>query len=124
MTSIIAKAGIAVLIALGALSSTVSTASAAGRDFGFGIYVAGPGHDRGPGADRGRHHRDDRRHGWDRPRFGCSPGQAVEKARWSGMRRARVDNVSPRRVVVAGVRHGNFDRMVFANERGCPLIRR
>ena len=124
MTSILAKVGIAALIALGGLSATVSTASAAGSDFGFGIYVGGPGHDRGPGADRGRNHRDDRRHGWDRPRFGCSPGLAVEKARRSGMHRARVDNVSPRRVVVAGRRHGNFDRMVFANQRGCPTIRR
>lgn len=131
MTSILAKLGIAALIALGALSATVSTASAAGSDFGFGIYVGGPGYDRGPGADRGRHYRDDRRHhrddrrpGWDRPRFGCSPELAVEKARRSGMHRARVDDVSPRRVVVAGRRYGNFDRMVFANERGCPTIRR
>jgi hypothetical protein len=37
---------------------------------------------------------------------------------------ARVVDVSPRRVVVAGFdRHGR-DRIVFANERGCPVIRR
>ncbi len=118
MTSIIAKAGIAALIALGALSGTAATAAAS--EFNLGIYVDSP-----YGHDRGRHFEDrGRRHGWDRPRFGCSPGEAIEKARWSGLRRVRVEDVSPRRIVVSGVRRGDWDRMAFANARGCPTIRR
>jgi hypothetical protein len=93
-----------------------------------------------PGLDHG----DDRRHGWDGPRYDdrhrpdwhrpgwgrpdrrgqCHPNQAVEKARWNGLRRVFIADVSPRRVVVAGVRHGYRDRIVFANVRGCPVIGR
>ncbi|WP_445944957.1 hypothetical protein [Rhizobium sp. CB3060] len=41
-----------------------------------------------------------------------------------GLRRARIQNITPRRVVVEGFgRHGP-DRVVFANVPGCPLIRR
>jgi hypothetical protein len=40
------------------------------------------------------------------------------------MRRARVVDVSPRRVVVEGMRRGNYRSIVFANARGCPVIGR
>ncbi|MBC7313050.1 MAG: hypothetical protein H5U11_11200 [Rhizobium sp.] len=119
MTGLLAKLGFAALVTFATTVGTVSTA-AAGSDFGWGIYVGG-----GPGYDRDYR---DRRHGWGheprrhRPQ-GCSPRRAVDEARWSGLRRARVHNVTPRRVVVAGFRHGEFDRMVFANVRGCPVIR-
>ena len=59
-----------------------------------------------------------------RPVYACSPVQAVQKARWTGLRYARVTNVTPRRVVVSGRNHWGWDRIVFANVRGCPLIRR
>ncbi|MDH4440976.1 MAG: hypothetical protein QE284_11385 [Rhizobium sp.] len=114
--------GMAALVSLMATTGIVSTASA--DSFGWGIYIDGPRDGRG-GWDRPRH--DDRhRPGWGRPnrRGECHPNQAVEKARWNGLRRAFVADVSPRRVVVAGFRHGGRDRIVFANVRGCPVIGR
>jgi hypothetical protein len=114
MTNRFAKVGIAAAMAFTAVFASVSTASANG--IGFGIYVDGPG--------RGWDHRGPGR-GWDGPRHrACAPAHAVEKARSSGLRRAHVSDVSPRRVVISGLRHGHPDRMVFANARGCPLIRR
>lgn len=117
-----AQAGIAAVIAFSTLFGTAQTASAEG--VGFGIYIDGPG--RG-WDDRGRGGWDDRGRGpgWDGPRHrACAPYHAVEKARWSGLHRAHVRDVTPRRVVIGGVRHGHPDRMVFANVRGCPLIHR
>lgn len=111
MIGIFAKAGMAALIALGGISATATVASADSNG-GFGIYV-----------------RDDYRgNGWGRPdrprRDRCSPGFAEEKASRMGLRRAQVVDVSPRRVVVAGFDRRGRDRVVFANERGCPVIRR
>ncbi len=126
MTGMLRKIGMAALVSIMATTGVVSTASA--DSFGWGIYIDGPRD--GHGWDRPRY--DDRhrpgwdRPGWDRPdrRGQCHPAQAVEKARWNGLRRAFVADVSPRRVVVAGIRHGDRDRIVFANVRGCPVIRR
>jgi len=117
MINIFAKAGLAALIAFSAIP--VTSAAAAGPEFDFGIYIGGPDH--GPRYDRRRDDWRDHRE-FRRPRA-CAPGHAVEKARWNGLRRARIYNITPRRVVVAGFRHGDFDRMVFANVRGCPVIR-
>lgn len=116
MTNLLAKAGMAAALSFAALFGTVSTASADG--IGFGIYVDGPGR----GWDAPRHG-----HGWDGPprrHRACAPGHALDKARYSGLRRAHVRDVTPRRVVVAGLRQGYPDRMVFANVRGCPVLRR
>lgn len=113
MISTFAKAGVAALIAFGGVSATASTASA-GPDVQYGIYVQ-------DGYRHGGHQR------WGRPDRGrdrCSAWMAEEKANRMGLRRTRVVDVSPRRVVVAGIsRHGR-DRIVFANVRGCPVIRR
>lgn len=112
MIGTFAKAGLSALIALGGISATASTASA-GPDVRYGIYVqdgyrhGGPGWGR-PGRDRDR----------------CAPWLAEEKASRMGLRRARVVDVSPRRVVVAGFDRRGRDRVVFANVRGCPVIRR
>ncbi|WP_320200571.1 hypothetical protein RMR16_009070 [Agrobacterium sp. rho-13.3] len=117
MISTFAKAGVAALIALSGLSATASTASA-GPDVRYGIYVQ-DGYRHG-GPDRGRP-------GWDRPDRGrdrCAPWMAEEKASRMGLRRAQVVDVSPRRVVVAGFDRRGRDRIVFANVRGCPVIRR
>ncbi|KJF73837.1 MULTISPECIES: hypothetical protein [Rhizobium/Agrobacterium group] len=125
MFSTFAKAGLAALIALGGISATASAASA-GSDVQFRVQVQdGYGHDRGRGQGWGRPDRHGP--GWgrpDRPRLGCSPQLAEEKASRMGIRRARVVDVSPRRVVVAGFDRYGRDRVVFANERGCPVIRR
>lgn len=115
MFKFVTRAAIATSIVLGAITATVTPAAASGAEFGFGFHVGGP--DDG----WGRHHGRDR---WDRRGGVCAPGHAVEKARWSGMRRAFVSDIGPRRVVVAGYRHGRPDRMVFANDRGCPVIHR
>ncbi len=101
MTNLFAKAAIAALIALGAISATAVTASA--NDFRPGIHQARYEHMRGRA---------------------CSPGLAVRKAHDMGLRRARIENVTPRRVVVEGFGRRGPDRVVFANAPGCPLIRR
>ncbi|MDM9628750.1 hypothetical protein QTL95_22915 [Rhizobium sp. S152] len=101
MTHFIAKASFAALLALASIPATMSTAAAAAPE-------------RAPIVDVQYH----------RPVHGCSPVQAVRKARWSGMRNARITNITPRRVVVSGRDRYGWNRMVFANVRGCPLIRR
>ena len=101
MISLFAKAGIAALITLGAISATVSTASA--NDFSASIHQV--------------------RYDPYRGRI-CSPITAVQKARAMGLRRANIENVTPRRVVVEGFGRRGPDRVVFANVSGCPLIRR
>ena len=101
MIGIFAKAGIAALITLGAVSATVSAASA--NDLSGHIHQV--------------------RYDPHRGRI-CSPIAAVQKARAMSLRRAQIQNITPRRVVVEGFgRHGP-DRIVFANVPGCPLIRR
>lgn len=75
--------------------------------------------------DRDRRHRPGWGHGWGHERRGrCAPWLAVDKARYFGLRRAYVADVSWRRVVVEGRRHGDYRRIVFANARGCPVIGR
>ncbi|NKJ38719.1 hypothetical protein [Rhizobium sp. SG570] len=101
MTNLFAKAGIAALIALGGISATAATASA--NDFHPGIQQVRYDHHRGRA---------------------CSPVLAVRKARDMGLHRARINNVTPRRVVVEGFGRRGHDRVVFANVPGCPLIRR
>jgi hypothetical protein len=54
----------------------------------------------------------------------CAPGFAEEKASRMGLRRAHVIDMNRRVVVVEGFSRRGPDRIVFANERGCPLMRR
>ena len=135
MFGMLRKIGLAALVSVMATTGVASTASA--DSFGWGVYIEGPRHGGGRADDdagaslhhRLCHDRPGRGPGWDGPgrdrphRGECRPHHAVEKARWNGLRRAFVADVTPRRVVVAGVRHGGRDRMVFANVRGCPVIR-
>jgi hypothetical protein len=107
----LAKFGMAATLAVAALSGAADYASAQGLD----IYV-------GPGR-----HGPDVRIGEPPPRYdrrGCDPREAVEAARDYGMRRARVVDLTPRRVVVDGFTRRGPDTMVFANVRGCPLMDR
>lgn len=118
MTQKLLTYALAALVAFGGAITTASTASAGGPDVRFGIYV--------------NDHRggDYRRGGYDRPPHyapphrGCSPRLAEGIARDMGLRRARVVDVTPRRVVVSGFDRRGPDRIVFANQRGCPVIRR
>ncbi|QND47709.1 hypothetical protein HB780_18740 [Rhizobium lusitanum] len=113
MKKILAKLGVAAAIAVTALAGTVETTSAQGLD----IYV-GPGRHRPPPPDY-----DNPPPRFDRRR-GCDPREAVDVARSYGLRRARVVDVTPRRVIVDGFTRRGPDTMMFANVRGCPLIGR
>ena len=117
MTNIFAKAAIAAVLSLGTLAAIPAAASA--NDFGVYFGVGGPGYHH-------RHHNDRRDyrvfHG-ERHAGRCSDGRAIWKAERTGLHRAYVTRRGPGRVVVEGRRHHRFDRMVFANSRGCPIIR-
>ena len=130
MTNILIKTGIAALIAMTGLSATASTAAASGAEFRIFVQQGwdSRGGDRRRSGDRWDGPRHDRGDRWERPRHDrggrCSPGLAEEKARHMGLRRARVVDIDRRTVTVVGRdRHGR-DRIVFANDRGCPVIRR
>ncbi len=102
MSGIFIKAGIAAMIAFGAISAFSSAASAGDFDARVQQVRYDP-------------------HG---ARI-CSPVVAVQKARRGGMRHAVIADVTPRRVIVEGRnRWGRPDRVVFANVPGCPSIRR
>lgn len=137
MTTIFKKTLLAAVLGLGALTASVPAASAAGlsvtvepagyrngflqvQDYDGGWDREDYRRDRGDRWDRDR--RPDRRHGdWGR-RGRCSPELAIAKARDFGLRRARIVDMSPRRVVVEGFRRGDYRRIIFANERGCPAM--
>lgn len=103
---------LAALIATGAMAATTSQASAGQVQFGitFGSPYYGQGPYWGP------------RPGYGKPRGICRHNRAINKARWYGMRNARVIKRTPNRVVVRGWRHGYKSRVVFANRRACPVI--
>ncbi|NLS04574.1 hypothetical protein HGP14_14545 [Rhizobium sp. P32RR-XVIII] len=105
MTNLIAKASLAALLAIASIPATVSSAAAASPERGVVVDVQ---YHRPPPPMRG----------------GCSPREALRAARWSGLRDVQVVNVTPRRVVVEGRARRGWDRVSFANVRGCPLIRR
>ncbi|KKX29468.1 hypothetical protein [Rhizobium sp. LC145] len=120
MTNLIAKLGIAALVALTGFSAVPNIAAASSPEFGIQQvqYREGERHYRPGRPDRpGRPGRPDRRPG-------CSPWLAVEKARHMGLRRARVVGADRRVVVVSGFDRRGRDRVIFANRRGCPIIRR
>lgn len=100
MINLFAKAGLAALITLGAVSATAATASA--NDFAASVHQVR----------------------YDHRVRACSPIRAVQKARAMGLRRAHLVNITPRRVVVDGFNRRGPARVVFANVPGCPLIRR
>ncbi|WP_083347262.1 hypothetical protein [Rhizobium sp. LCM 4573] len=113
MTNLIAKLGIAALVALTGFSAVPTIAAASSPELGIqqvqyreGDRIYRPGRPDRPG------------------RPGCSPRLAVEKARYMGLRRARVVGADRRVVVVSGFDRRGRDRVIFANRRGCPLIRR
>lgn len=112
MNQLLAKLGVAAAIAMTALSGSAGYAAAQGVD----IYI-GPGH-RPPPPDYYRP---------PPPRFdrrGCDPREAVDVARSYGLHRARVVDVTPRRVIVDGFGRRGPDTMMFANVRGCPMLGR
>jgi hypothetical protein len=117
MMQFLAKAGLAALLSAAALAGTVAPAAAQ-----VNIIIGEP--DRGPPPP------DWRRPpppppGYGRPpRGGCDPRMAENIAEDYGLRRTRVVDVTPRRVIVQGWSRRGPDQMTFGNVRGCPLMRR
>jgi len=120
MNTFIRNALAALVVATAGIAASAPAANAGG--IGFEFSIGGPG---GGVVIRDR----DRRGGWNRfeghrgHRNVCRPHRAVQKARHMGVRRADVIRVDNRRVVVKGVRHHRQVRVVFANQRHCPVIR-
>lgn len=121
MKQFFAKAVLAVAIGVSALSGVATSAAAQGVD----IYV-GPAHRPPPPPDYYRPPPPPP--GYGRPPYGgprgCDPRRAEDIARDYGLRRARVVDVTPRRVIVDGYGRRGPDTIVFANVRGCPIMGR
>lgn len=76
---------------------------------------------------RRRHHRHDDNEWRPDDRGGrrfCSPERALDKAERMGLYRARIVDINRRTVKVAGRQDGDRVLVVFANERGCPVLYR
>jgi hypothetical protein len=112
------KAAFAALLAAGTIAGTVVPASAQYYDDGGppppGFRRPPPDFDRRPPPPPG----------YGRPPRGCDPRQAENIARDFGFRRARVVDITPRRVTVQGWSRRGPDEISFANVRGCPVLRR
>lgn len=127
MFNTIKTAALSALVGLGTLGA-MPAAHADGLYLGFGnnqdprfgVYT---GDD--DGFYRRRHHSDDGEWREDRGwRRGCSPERALDKAERMGLWRARIVDVNRRVVKVVGRQDGDRVVVVFANERGCPVIYR
>jgi len=110
---------ICVVAALAAGGVAFGTAPAAADGIRFGITIGdGPRHLSPAG------HRGDRGHrGRGHHARGCSPREAVHKARRIGVHRARVVDVDNRSVAVAGRSRGDRTLVRFARAPGCPVLR-
>lgn len=118
MNTLIRNTLAALVVATAGIAASAPTASAG--DIGFSLSIGGAGssmvvRDHGRRGDRG----------WNRfkgHRSACAPNRAVSKASRMGVRRAHVVRANHRSVVVQGMRHHRSVRVVFANNRGCPVI--
>lgn len=128
MKMIITKTVLAAAVLATAALAPLASASASDDlriqvQFFDGRRDEGPRWDRGPDRDWGR----DRGRDWGRDRDrdrGCASWMAEEKASRMGLRRAHVVDVNRRVVVVNGYDRGGPNRIIFANERGCPVVSR
>jgi hypothetical protein len=115
----IKTAALSALVGLGTLGAIPAHADSLYLGFGnnhdprFGVYT---GDDEDYGRRDWRRDRDFRR--------GCSPDRALDKAERMGLHRARIVDMNRRTVKVAGRQDGDRVVVVFANERGCPIIYR
>jgi len=125
MNTFIRNALAALVVATAGVAASAPAANAGGVGFELSFGGHGGGivirdRDRRGGWNRFENHRGHDR-GWGRSV--CKPQRAVQKARHMGVRRADVVRANNRRVVVEGVRHHRIVRVVFANQRSCPVIK-
>lgn len=124
MFNTIKTVAVSALVGLGTLAAIPAHADNLYLGFGnnqdprVGVYVGDDGYRHRRGDER---RDDDRRGDWRR---GCSPDRALDKAERMGLHRARIVDVNRRTVKVMGRQDGDRVVIVFANERGCPVIYR
>ena len=125
MLNTIKTAALSALIGLGTLAAIPASAQAEGiyLNYGnghsqFGVYTGVRDHGWRERDDR----RDDRRFDrkWDR----CSPDRALNNAQNMRIRGAGLSDVGRHTVKVSGRKFGERVMVVFANERGCPIMYR
>ena len=116
MMQFLAKAGLAAMLIAGTLAGTAAPAAAQ-----LNIIIGEP--DRNPPPDY-RRPPPPPGYGYGRRPRACDPRLAEDMARDYGLRRARVVDITPRRVIVQGWTRRGPDEMSFANVRGCPPLRR
>ena len=109
MLKIMANTGLVIALALGAATMTSQLAVAQDLELRIGPDGIRPVI---PDRDRDR----------DRRRDECSPRLALSIARDAGLRRAEITRITRRTVTVRGMTRRGPERMVFANERGCPEL--
>lgn len=114
MSGYLSKALVGAALVLSA-SSFVLPASASAEGLRFGIYMGNPYYAPPP-----RYRHDGERRHW---RGRCSVHHARRKARHMGVHHPSVVRLNHHKVVVRGWRHGYRARVVFRNQRGCPVIR-
>lgn len=111
MLKTLANMGVALALTFGAVTTTAQIASA--QDLELRI---------GPDGVRPVIRERDRDRDRDRRRDECSPRLALSIARDAGLRRAEVMRITRRTLTVQGMTRRGPERMVFANERGCPEL--
>jgi hypothetical protein len=126
MFNAIRTAVLSACVGLGALAA-VPAAHAEGiyLNFGhgdsrFGVHTSDRTHSRDWHRDSWRHD-DWRRDNWRRS---CSSGQALDKARRMGLRRARVVDTGRHTIKVSGRKYNDRVTVIFARDRGCPILYR
>lgn len=123
MLNMLKTAALSAMIGLGAITALPAAAQADSLHFSFGdrydgrvgVHFGG-GYDDRDYLDR-RDYRDYRPY-----RRICTPGEALEKARRIGLRRARVVDVDRRTIDVVGRRHGDRIRVTFARRGNCRIL--
>ena len=122
MKNILKSTILAASLAVAGLAVATPNASAANAE--FSVVVSGGGkHFR---SDNHHNRLHDYRRGWNKHNGSgvCAPGQALKKARFMGINKARVVDVDRRTVKVRGYKFGRPSGAIFANDRGCPVIAR
>lgn len=115
MKNLLSRIGLVAMMAVAGLAG-LQPAAARADDFGIEFRF---------GNDDGYNTRHYKEYRWGHnDRRGCRPERALRIARHEGLRRAEIVRITPRVVVVRGRTPYGWDKLVFANVRGCPMIDR